>query len=255
MLPGIGFILESFWFRLQGKPTKSFQLLRQEDRFGSNCLLGTFGSVNLLGNLWNSIAGCYPSSNTGRNVWSAGKKIRHEENNAKSWDWDGETWNRLWDWLSNPFCWKVLKTEEGFGGCKGNWWYFGVGMMSEEHPRHTSVQYHCWKAMLAVVLQRGTEFREARWDRAGSGQGPCPARSLTGATGLAVTEESQLWDTQLRGPVCPSSCSSPPEAQALTAPLNFPFSALEVEVITLDQSFLLWDTNLKNHHKPHKVWC
>ena len=92
-------------------------------------------------------------------------------------------WNGLWDQLSNPLCWKFLKTEEEVGGCKGNWWYFGVGTMSEEPSRHwdvwyhTSVWYHCWKAMLAAVQRRGKKFRgEARWDGAEwqwAGSMPC----------------------------------------------------------------------------------
>lgn len=44
VLAGIGSVLETFWFRLRDKPTKSFPLLRQEDRFGNNCILGRFGS-------------------------------------------------------------------------------------------------------------------------------------------------------------------------------------------------------------------
>ena len=51
MLAGIGFVMETFWFRLQGKRTKSSLLLRQEDRFGSNGLLGRFGMNSLLGSL------------------------------------------------------------------------------------------------------------------------------------------------------------------------------------------------------------
>lgn len=57
------------------------------------------------------------------------------------------------------------------------------------------------------------------------------------------------------GPVCPSSCSSPPEAQVFTAPIDFPFSVLEVELVIIrDQSFLLQVTDPQNHHKTHKVW-
>lgn len=55
--------------------------------------------------------------------------------------------------------------------------------------------------------------------------------------------------------VCPSSCSSPPEAQVFTGPIDFPFSVLEVELVIIrDQSFLLQVTDLKNRHKTHKVW-
>lgn len=51
VLTGRDLVLENIWFRLKDKGTKSFLLLRQEDGFGSNCLLGRFGTNSPLGSL------------------------------------------------------------------------------------------------------------------------------------------------------------------------------------------------------------
>lgn len=55
----------------------------------------------------------------------------------------------------------------------------------------------CWQRCSREVRNSGERRDEA--EQHGSGQGPCPALSLAGATGLAVAKESWLWDMQSWG--------------------------------------------------------
>lgn len=153
------------------------------------------------------------------------------------------------DWLSKPLCWKFLKIEEVVAECKGNWQNFGVETITKEPPSHASEWHYCREVMLAALQWRGEEFRgEMRQSQmAVAGAMPCAVPHL-----CDWIEESQLWDTSPGGLACPQSCGSPPEAQVFMAPINFSFCVLEV-VINVDQSFLLWVNDLKNHKTCH-VW-
>lgn len=131
-------------------------------------------------------------------------------------------WNRLWDRLSNPLCWEFLKTEERVGGCKGNWWYFCEGTMSEEPPRHTSVWCHCWKVMLAAVQWRGKEFRgEGRWGRVHALCNPLLVQLV-----WQLQRNLSYGTHRPRGPACPLSCSSPPEVTSAYGSYWFPLFCL-----------------------------
>lgn len=167
------------------------------------------------------------------------RKSDMRKKSANSWVWDSEAVEQVMG--------SVIKSSllEFFKNRGRGWWV-------ERELMVLLCRNNVWGASqphTCMVWNR--EERQTRNSRTAAGR----VHALFHPSLVRPVWQSQRnpsYGTQSPGEsACPSSCSSPPQAQVLIAPIDFPFSVLEVEVV---QSFLLQVTDLKNHHETHKVW-